>query len=292
MPPLRVTATSAPYGQVRAAKAALVVFPIDGRDPTLEAELGPIVVRGAVPHTELPVFADRPVLLGGLMIPKGGTELIPEGAGPERLRIALPAVPSELEDLSATLEAVIACDQVKLVPTEFDPWSVLGKGEPKEMVLARGTEVALAAGGSRAVTTHRTMSAPVRILERTQSYARVAWEITPGVVVGWVSESSIRKARIPPRVRMGSTRFVGPSVHEKPLFRTQCPAEIPLGVIVEREPAFIGAIHPGATIDVVSLADSRAIVEIRGAPLKVADGAKLFVSPRDLEGCTRSEEAD
>ncbi len=61
---------------------------------------------------------------------------------------------------------------------------------------------------------------------------------------------------------------------------------------MEREPAFIGAIHPGATIDVVSLADSRAIVEIRGAPLKVADGAKLFVSPRDLEGCTRSEEAD
>lgn len=286
VPPLRVTATARPYGHVKVAKEARVVFPIDGRDPILEVELGSIVVRSAAPSSDLPLFADRPLLLGGLMIPKGGTELVAEGAGAERLRVALPAIPSELADLSTSLEAVASCDQVKLVPTGFDPWSVLGKGEPNEVVLGRGTEVALAAGGSSVATTDS--SAPVRVLERARPFARIAWEITPGVIVGWVEQGAIRKAAIPPRVRIGSSRFVGPPVHEKTLFRMHCPAEVPLGVMAEPEPVFIGAVHAGAVIDVVTLGgDGRAVVEIYGAPLKVSEGVRLFVPSADLEGCTK-----
>lgn len=264
-----------------------MVFPLEGKGAAMmEVELGAIVVRGAVPRAELPMYAERPTLLGGLLMPNGATELFAESAGPGRLKVALPAIPSELEDTTTPLEAVTACADVKLVPTGFDPWSVLGRGETTEVLLERGAEIALAEGGSRVASTQRTMSTTaVRVLERRHPHARIAWELTPGVVVGWVKESSIERRTIPPRVRMGRARFNPPSTRSRSLSRLRCPFEVPLGVMVEHDPAFIGAIHEGATIDIVAHAQDAEIVEVDGSAFAVAEGAQLFVTKSDLSGC-------
>jgi len=289
-PAFRLTPGGLAFATVRTVHNARVHVTTDpvGTGLVMQVTSGPLELSGVTRASELPVYATKPVRLGGIFLPFGTTSLRIAGTSGKSLRLEAARTPFSLRALTMPLADDVACTTPSLTATQTNVRASLGKGIGRGHFVASEVPLSLTADGEPVATLLADERA-VDILERLDTSARVAWSADEGVVTGWVPAAYLGKPM--PKGERGSGRLGGRhstsegGPHEKKM----CPHDVALGVTVADEAMFVGRVRARAVIDV--FAHSRLAgaewsrVRVPGAEAHLENGAQFFVRTADVAGC-------
>lgn len=286
-PSLRLSPMGPIYGgTVQAPRARVSVAEDPKHGIVAEAEAGPIVVRGFVAPDELDIYPQKLLMLAGLFVPSGGTALAIVNAAPEKLRVRLAVVPTQLAELREPLEIVATCSDVGLAPSSADLAKALGDPIDKALVVG-GAPLSLSPGGSSAITLPATGNHAVNVLERQESDVRIAWSLPSGTIVGWVPKGVVRRLDYAVGIAPGGGRGFGMGeprmLNARPV---RCPHDVPLGVRLDDRKAMIGWVVAGSLLHLFQQANGLVQARAPKAALQLVDGADLFVREPDVRDCT------
>jgi len=200
--------------------------------------------------------------------------------------------PIALRDLAAPLEAQARCEQLGLQPSAVALPVELSPTAPRRLL--RGDEIPLAliaAGVAVASLRPDPSSAPeVSVLRREAGWARIAWSVGEGTLIGWVPE----RALVPLPVRGSAQGLHGigiggggsaEGIARKERVTRVCSDAVELSASVAGTSKVVGRVQPRGVMRVQKRDGDEAHVEIDGSAIELAPGATLTVSWSRIERC-------
>lgn len=240
-------------------------------------------VKGFVERGALRLHPARAMLLGDAFAPGPSAVLRPAG---DQFELAAPKYMA-----AKPVRTKLACNDLALVPAQFDPREVLPPAQTAS-ALSAGVAIPLAAQPDAAPIGELrfTEPAPADVVDRKADRVRVvldAWGDPDAdtFVVGWVPASLVVAG--PQGHAVNTTTGGGRgAVTGRPrgTRHVTCTREVPLSIELDGKRSVVGAILPGAEISLVG--ETEIAPERLG--LQLADGARAFVA--SLDGCATASE--
>lgn len=289
---IALTPTGRPFVVVTRARHAELTLSADGSMP-LELDAGGVTLSGFAPQEETPIFAAKPLSLGGAIAPYGWAELYFGGVEQGGVRVMLErgSLPEAVTGLEDEPSGVSPCDGLSLVPATLDPFEVLALAG-KESASLSGEPVLVGRRPEEDATLSLWPSADappvVRVLARSGDRARVAWSFPDFVVYGWVDAAHLAPTSMRPT--LGARRPTLKLEHNAAApSRVSCARAVPISAEVDGEARFIGHVAAGKTME-VELDESGAILlGVEGAGFHPSGYSELRVRADDLRGCRQKE---
>jgi hypothetical protein len=289
---IALTPTGRPFAVVTRARRAELTLSADGSMP-LELDAGGVTFAGFATKDETPLFAAKPLSLGGAIAPYGWAELRFGGVeqGGVRLMLERGSLPEVVTGLEEEPSGVSSCDGVSLVPTSFDPIAVLALPGRESAVLAgEPVLVGRRPDEDASLSLWPSAEAPpiVRVLGRTGERARVAWSLPDLVVYGWVDAGHLTPT---PKAPSAAPRNPPLKLERTVVAPTHvsCARSVPVTAEVDGEARFIGHVAAGKTMGVLLDEGGATLLGVEGAAFHPSGYSELRVRADDLRGCRQKE---
>lgn len=164
--------------------------------PTRVEQRG-VVLEGMAVPADVGLYAGRPLLFGELAMPYGGVVLHWTGRTQDAALVLVHHLVQSDRSHSA-LKRAVACGDIRLDPTEFDPVDSLGEtGEPGFLGEPTIAVSSTAEGAPVATLAVNQSTDQVSVLEKYGERARVVWPRKDEVIIGWIDANEIHQEREP-----------------------------------------------------------------------------------------------
>lgn len=288
-PVLRVAPFGLPFAEVEGGRGTLH-FPAGPRpkEQALEVEADGLSVRGYIDSTTPALFTPAPTWLSGLALTTPYTLLDWTEAAAGNITVTTPEPPG-LTLIGPKLSAIVPCSGASLDRKDFDATAAIDgykKAKPRQWTLDHPIDISLTPGGppvARALPDKYRLD--ISLLSAKGKDAKIAWEVGPVVVVGWVKITDIQMPRT--GYGYGSGSGLGrPPRYADDYKKVVCPMDVDLLAVFNGEKTYIvGKIQRGTVIELTSVDQKLTHVRVRSEQLKPTVDTWWSVMTRDLDTC-------
>jgi hypothetical protein len=293
---LRTRRSGPIFAEVRAAPAA-VVLPVTERAESATAVLddGQVVVRALVDVKDLELYplpqttSRGPVALLGIVVPQaeGAMDWV-SGRSDARVGVSIDASPIVVSP--SPVVDTVACDQLTLVPEEFDVRALFTKKKnlPTRWLARDGVPIQRNLTAEPAAELGGQVE--VEVLEVRGAFTHILYETPTFLVLGWVPSKDLTTT---PGGAFGYGSGRGGYARPISSFRgDRCDGDLPLVVEVGSERTVVGTIRAKSSFRIVERSDTPrrrtdfVEVELPVQPwLRAVPPARFVVAARDLARC-------
>ncbi|MBL8742896.1 MAG: hypothetical protein JNK04_17425 [Myxococcales bacterium] len=248
-----------------------------------------VVVRGFVDAATIELRPARAFVMAGFVVPSATARLAFTSAEGDSIKLALKPSPGVIPK-QKLIEEERPCSDVGLEVAKYETKTpVFGTRAASAMRIRRTPVPLFLKPADRAPLATLAVPEERDVVDRyfvDKDRSLIAWQADDMLVFGWVSSSALSPLNGSGGLLGRGSGFTPPAaVHEKPLARLQCGADVPVIARVMDVERTVGNISAGTVIPVVERDKPFSRVEVFTASLIPDANARFFVRTAELEHC-------